>query len=241
MSYLRQASFEYLKLLKAWMVMRRQWVRPRWHLLYKPNFILQKMYWHSEPVVHEKMFSALPPAPFFSDSESIWVVIKKSSVFRWIHLFPIWKLFMCRFWCVLVMQRFQRVLQTRVPNDVLCLGAHFWCLVTGVIICWIMFFSFNFALVQHFSSTPWSWSAYLDLSPLKWVKLSTQIPHVTSLEVKISALMVSKWFSLPFSWRFCGKESFWKLMLSCTRGCFGSSYPRCSHNIRGLGRLTWLG
>lgn len=74
------------------------------------------MYQHSALVAHEKC--SLPfLLPFFfsfSDSESIWIVIKNSSVFRLIHLFHIWKLFMCRFWCVLVMQCFQTVLQTKM-------------------------------------------------------------------------------------------------------------------------------
>lgn len=117
------------------MVVGKQWVRPRWHLLYTLENVIAQCdcgTW--------KIFSAPPPLPCFSDSESVWKAVKKWSVSRWINISPVYRLFPYRFWCVLEMNHFQKVLQTHVPN-VLCLGAHFWCQVIGVIICLILFVS----------------------------------------------------------------------------------------------------
>lgn len=168
-----------------------------------------------------KMFSALPPAFFFSfsDSESIWIVIKNSSVFRLIHLFHIWKLFMCRFWCVLVMQCFQTVLQTKMCcawvliYDAWSLG---W-LFAGS--CFSLLILLLFSIIQVIMEC-----LFGSLTSEMDERINSDAPcHFFRGEYFCSDSQQVIVFFLDVS---VAKESVWKLMLSCTGGCFGSSYPR---------------
>lgn len=69
------------------------------------------------------------------------------------------------------------------------------------------------------------------------MNISTQMPHVISLEVNISALIDSKWlpFFLMFLWPRSQSENWCCLALEAA---LALPTQGGSHNIRGLGRLT---
>lgn len=87
-----------------------------------------RKYNSTEWLWYMKNFLYSSPASYFSDSESTQKVVRKSSVSRWIHIFPVYRFFSHRFWSVLEMLHFQTALWSHVP-DVLCLGALCWCQV----------------------------------------------------------------------------------------------------------------
>lgn len=75
-------------------------------------------------------------------------------VSRWIHIFPVYRSFICRFWCVLEIQHLQGVLQTSVSDAVLCLRVHCWCQVTrGDYLLDCVCLSFSWSLEKY-----WTWT-----------------------------------------------------------------------------------